>query len=342
MRRGVNKRMRKSIVEAGAAIVMPFLIIGLLLVIAFGVSCSGSGNRARGETSSAPVIAANSTSTARPAARDLELVDRFKALSRSAGGDLAVAVVHVESGRTIDVEGAKALPLYSVFKLPLAVTVLKAVADKRASLEQKVKVVPEDVAPGSQFNNDLWRQPVEKSVAELLEFSIVRSDNTSADKLLQLIGGPAAVTERMRALGYGNINIQYTTREIAAHRDKPNTGTASDLTHLLAQLQKGELLAGPHTELLLGFMRRALTGEHRLRANLPSGTVVADKSGTGEAGATTNDVGLITLPEGKGHLAIAVLISRSKLSPEEQEKLIADLARVAYDFYVSGQAEPRP
>jgi beta-lactamase class A len=241
----------------------------------------------------------------------------------------------VESGRTVEVAGAKALPLYSVFKLPLAVAVLKAVADKRVSLEHKVKVGPADVAPGSQFNTDLWRKPVEKNVAELLEFSIVRSDNTSSDKLLQLIGGPAAVTERMQGLGYANINIQYTTREFAARRDKPNTGTASDLAHLLARLQKGELLAGPPTELLLGFMRRALIGEHRLRGNLPSGTEVADKTGTGEAGATTNDVGLITLPVGKGHLAMAVLISGSKLSPEAQEKLIADLARAAYDSFVS-------
>ena len=86
------------------------------------------------------------------------------------------------------------MPLYSVFKLPLAVTVLKDVEEKQLLLDKKVRVTPEDVAPGSQFNADLWRKPVEKTVAELLELSIVRSDNTSSDKLLQLVGGPTAVT----------------------------------------------------------------------------------------------------------------------------------------------------
>ena len=81
-------------------------------------------------------------------------------------------------------------------------------------------------------------------------------------------------------------------------------------------------------------MERARTGgERRLRANLPAGSQVADKTGTGDD--ATNDVGLITLPAGSGHLAMAVLISGSKSSAETQEKLIAELARAAYDFYVS-------
>jgi beta-lactamase class A len=176
--------------------------------------------------------------------------------------------------------------------------------------------------------------PVEKTVAELLEFSIVRSDNTSTDMLLELIGGPAVVTERMHASGFSNIEIRYSSREFSAHPDKPNTGTASDFARLLAKLQQGELLQPTQLALLLGFMERSRTGgERRLRANLPAGTQVADKTGTGAG--TTNDVGLITLPEGKGHLAIAVLISRSKLSAEAQEKLIAELARAAYDHYLS-------
>jgi beta-lactamase class A len=105
---------------------------------------------------------------------------------------------------------------------------------------------------------------------------------------------------------------------------------------LLARLQQGEILQPPNVSLLLDFMTRAMTGgERRLRADLPAGTPVADKTGTGAPGSSTNDVGLITLPEGKGHLAMAVLLSGSKLPVESQEKLIAQLARAAYDSYVS-------
>lgn len=288
---------------------------------------------------SAPVAVSAQPQSAPLRAVDLhpieaELSQRLQTIGKDVNGDIGVAVIHVESGLSVEVDGGKVMPLYSVYKLPLAITILQEVEAKKLTLDQKVRVVPADVAPGSQFNADLWRQPVEKTVAELLESSIVRSDNTSTDKLLPLIGGPAGVTDRMRTLGVANINIKYSSREFAAHRDKPNTGTASDLAKLLAKLQKGELLQPAQLSLLLGFMEKARTGgERRIRANLPAGTQVAEKTGTGDG--TTNDVGLITLPDGKGHLAIAVLITRSKVSPEAQEKVIAELARAAYDALVA-------
>ncbi|HEU0252915.1 MAG TPA: hypothetical protein VFR12_07755, partial [Pyrinomonadaceae bacterium] len=72
-----------------------------------------------------------------------------------------------------------------------------------------------------------------------------------------------------------------------------------------------------------------------------AGTVVADKTGSGDkdaitrAAKATNDVGIITLPSGRGHTAIAVLVSESKLADADQEKLIAELARAAYDAYAA-------
>lgn len=314
-------------------------IAAIAILVISGIGITGCGGRSGALKRNSP-LASTTTPTQRPLIVEAELTERLKTLCDSAGGDIGVAVIHVETDQTVVLEGAKQLPLYSVFKLPLAIAVLQEVEAKRLPLDRKVRVTPDDVAPGAQFNTDLWHKPVDKTVAELLELSIVRSDNTSSDKLLELVGGPATVTARMRALGFSNINIQYTVREFAAQRDKPNTGTASDLARLLSILQKGEVLQSAQTEMLLGFLTRAMTGEHRLRGGLPAGTPVADKTGTGEAGSTTNDVGLITLPEGKGHLAMAVLISGSKLSADAQEKLIAGLARAAYDAYVTPSRTP--
>jgi beta-lactamase class A len=315
--------------------------VAAAILLKVGLSAQSPGQRA-GASNPAPTSAEN---TAQPQKQeesrkqeesvDGELSERLRKLCERAGAVVGVAVIHVETGRSAEVQGTVTLPLYSVFKLPLAVSVLKDVEENRLRLDQKVSVTPADVAPGWTGNSALWRKPVEKTVSELLELSIGRSDNTSSDKLLQLVGGPGRVTERMRALGFKNIDIHFSTREAAAERDKPNTGAASDLAHLLARLQKGEVLQPPQTTLLLGFMMRATTGERRLRGNLPPGTPVADKTGTGEPGTSTNDVGLITLPSGRGHLAMAVLVSGSKLPAAAQEKLIAELARAAYDAHVA-------
>lgn len=332
-------RIRNSVV----AIVGVLILVVAAVAFAAGLfksslSAQSRDNRAGAghiaSTVAAPV-AASATQTEQPSSVDAELTKRLQQICDRAGGIVGVAVIHVETGRAVELQGATPLPLYSVFKLPLAVVVLKEVEANRLRLDRKVLVTLAEVAPGWKGNKDLWRKPVERTVAELLELSLVRSDNTSSDKLLQLVGGPAMVTERMRSLGFEHIDIRSTVREFAAQGGTPNTGTASDLARLLAQLQKGAILQPPQLEVLLGLMTRAMTGERRLRGDLPAGTLVADKTGTGEPGSSTNDVGLITLPKGKGHLAMAVLVSGSKLADAAQEKIIAELARAAYDAHVS-------
>lgn len=275
---------------------------------------------------------------ARPApTSDARLVQQLRALSRSVGGAVGMAAIHVETGRTIEVPGRRPLPLYSVFKLPVAVAVLKDVDEGRLRLDQKLRITPAEVVPGSAENATLWPAPVERTIRELLELSIVRSDNTSADKLLEMAGGPGAVTRRLSALGVSGITIRRSVREFLPDRTHPhpNTASALDLARLLARLQRGEILQPASRDVLFGFMAQATTGLHRLRGGLPAGTPVGDKTGSGPGGSATNDVGIITLPEGKGHLAMAVLVSGSKRPVEAQEKLIADLARAVYDANVS-------
>ena len=199
---------------------------------------------------------------------------------------------------------------------------------------------------GTPGNTALWLKPVDVTIEQLIEFSIARSDNTSAEKLLQVVGGPLNVTERMRSLGFQNIDIHSTVAEYVKTRQNPNVGSADDLVKLLVQLHDGKILQPANQKLLIGFMERSFLGWNRLRGDLPRGTVVADKTGSGEKDAVTkvakatNDIGIITLPSGRGHLAMAVLVSGSKIPDADQEKVIADLARAAYDAYSTDSTKP--
>src|SRR5215213_9660569 len=274
-----------------------------------------------------------------------ELTRRLELICDTAQGTVGLSVVHIESGKTVSINGKSQLPLYSVFKLPLAIAVLKDMEENRLRLDQKIHVTPAEIVPGAPENTALWQKPVDVTIEQLIEVSISRSDNTSSDKLLQLIGGPLKVTDRMRSLGFKNLDIHSTGAEFVKTRKNPNTGSAEDLAKLLVQLHQGKILQPAQQNLLIGFMQRATTGLHRLRGDLPSGTIVADKTGSGEKDAvtrvakTTNDAGIITLPSDRGHLAIAVLVSGSKLSDAAQEKLIAQLARAAYDAYTTDVAK---
>ena len=274
------------------------------------------------------------TVAAEPRAAPRDLAGELALICERAKGRVGVSVVHVESGREVATGGEAALPLYSVFKLPLAVVVLKAIEREELSLDQEAVVEARDVAPGAASNTHKWRNlPVTLTVRQLLEFSLIDSDNTSSDKLLELVGGPAGVTRQIRALGFSGIDIRGSTKEIATAPRHPNHGSALSLARLLSGLQRGVVLRPAELAVLWNLMGRSQTGKHRLPASLPPGTPVVEKTGSGKAGSATNDVGVLTLPNEQGHLAIAVLITGSTLPAAEQERLIAEIGRTSFDAY---------
>jgi beta-lactamase class A len=281
---------------------------------------------------------ATTLTAAEPASPNAALATRAAAIIKATQGTVGFAVLHIESGQLTAVNGAQALPLYSVFKLPVAITVLREVAAGRMDLERKVHVEPgEALLGGSRDNDARWSRPVDTTVRELIGWSIVHSDNTSVDKLLELLGGPAPVMRTTTELGFPGVQVRSTVRGLrSAKGPHPNTASAEDLARLLAALHQGKLLKDPQRDVLLGFMNDAVTGLARIRGGLPEGTAVGDKTGTGPD--TVNDVGIVTLPNRGGHLAIAVLVTGSKRL-DATEKAIADLSRAAYDVYVP---PPRP
>src|SRR5262249_52876631 len=119
--------------------------------------------------------------------------------------------------------------------------------------------------------------------------------------------------------------------------DPRDTATADALVLLLRDAQQGRRLSPESRTRLLELMTRSRTGTARIRAGVPPKTPVADRAGLGAdlggRNARTNEVGLVTLPGGKGHLAIAVLIRGSDRDLAARERAIARIARAAYDHW---------
>jgi len=124
-------------------------------------------------------------------------------------------------------------------------------------------------------------------------------------------------------------------RKAAAARypdDPRDSATPADMARLLVNIHNHALHKEATAELLLDILRRCQTGDARLKGILPEGTVVAHKTGT--VGSTTNDVGIITLPDGAGHVAIAVFVKASEAPVAKRERAIAEIARAAHDYFL--------
>ena len=291
-------------------------------------------------------------------------------LTKAAGGTVGACAIHLETGRRVSLNGSERFPMASSYKIPIAVQLLTRVDQGEIKLDQMIEIKASDLHPGSGTLTDLFNKPgLALSVRNLLELMLLISDNSATDVVLRLAGGPDAVTARMRTLGIEGINVDRPTvrliadwigvqlppedkwspgmfatlaatlkpedRAAAARRfdaDPRDTSTPNAMSDLLARIYRKDLLKPDNAELLLDIMRRCRTGETRLKGILPERTEVAHKTGT--IGGTTNDVGIITLPDGAGHVAIAVFVKSSDKEVPQRERAIAEIARAAHDFFL--------
>lgn len=278
-------------------------------------------------------LAAQATAPAQPS-----LHDQIVRIAAQAHGRVSVACSAPGKPLNCGLDSSELLPMMSVYKLPIAVAVLHNVETGKLSLSQKLHFVPSDLIAPTGYSPLRDQHPhgaVNMTVEELLRRAIVDSDNVASDVLLRAIGGPDAAEKYLGSIVIYGIRI----RDYEADQDRNpqllyrNVGQARSLVLLLLRLAGRSPLTPEHTKLLLGWMASSHTGDQRLGALLPPGTVVASKTGTaGQDRSTvnaTNDVGLITLPNGS-RLAIAVLIADSTAPYAVRQRVIAEIARAIY------------
>ncbi len=250
-----------------------------------------------------------------------------------AGGTVGFAAMDLATGRKLGLHEHQRFPMQSVFKLPIAVEVLIQVETGRLDLGRVVKLGKADARGGLAGGITV---PGQRTIGELLEAMVVNSDNVACDKLLALLGGPRVVDARMRTLGVDGMTIRFSERQMGAGK-ADNTATPTAMLVLLGKIARRELgLSEAGANRLADLLVRVTTGGKRLKGALPPGTIVAHKTGTSrtEGGKTdaTNDVGLITMPNGN-LFAIAVFVHASPADETTREAVIAQLARAAYDTF---------
>ncbi|HEX8691888.1 MAG TPA: class A beta-lactamase [Longimicrobium sp.] len=290
---------------------------------------------------SAPAAAQCPAATPSPDATE-QLLRAVRARETEIGGRIGFHARHLESGASAGLHAGEPFFMSSVTKLPIAVRVLRQAGRGRIRLSDTVAIAAAEMSPGHSPLREAHPAGVSLTVEDLLRRAVSQSDNTASDALLRLAGGADSVTAELRRLGFPGVRVDrpYTRlgREVGGRiaageeRDSMTPGTA---TALLAALHGGRLLAPRESALLLGWMTRTANPATRIVAGVPEGTVVAHKTGTwgqpGERGpAAVNDVGIVTLPGGAGHLAVAIFVRNAAAPDTAVERAIAAITREAY------------
>jgi beta-lactamase class A len=214
----------------------------------------------------------------------------------------------------------------STFKLPLVAAVLQRVD---AGQEQLGRHVRYDQVAVLEYAPTTSRHVADGlSVEQLCEASVVVSDNTAANLLLETIGGPAGMTKFFRSIGDATSRLDRNEPMLnaAIEGDERDTTTPSAMLASMHELLMGTTLSAASRERLHGWLVATTTGGKRLRAGLPADFRVGDKTGTGNNGAT-NDLA-IAWPKAKPPLLIAAYSVGSSASTERLSQVLASAARL--------------
>jgi beta-lactamase class A len=298
--------------------------------------------------------------------------DQLRRITRRVGGEIGVAAIHLETGARISYNGDRRFPMASVSKVPMAVAFLRRVDEGEIDLREDLVVPVTDFRPGySPLASWSGGKAERATVDSLFRLMIEVSDNTATDVVLRMAGGPSEVMRHLRELGIYEVDVDrseartfadlsgipdsvpetqlyryryFRMRDAlpAEHRqqarlqfgdDPRDTATPDGMADLLSLIHTGEGLNAESRDYLLNSMLASRSGPRRIKGLLPRGTPVAHKTGT-IAGAI-NDVGIITLPDGAGHVAIAVFVYTFNRTEWRRERTIAEVARLVYDYFLT-------
>jgi beta-lactamase class A len=248
------------------------------------------------------------------------------ALENETEGRLGLVILDTSTGARFAHRQNERFPMCSTFKLPLAAAVLGQTDLNRERLDRAVAIGESDIVAHSPVTK--LRVGGSATVAELCEATMTESDNAAANLLLPIVGGPAGMTRFMRGFDGGVSRLDRIEPALNESRrgDPRDTTTPAAMIAMLQRLALGSVLSPPSRERLVGWMLANKTGAKRLRAGLPAGWRIGDKTGAG-ANGSDNEVAILW-PPNRPPILVAAYLTRTPLPFQQTNAIHARLARL--------------
>ncbi len=274
--------------------------------------------------------AAVATCTIRSASAAEDAVARLAQLERRDGGMLGVEVRDTATGRRFGHRADERFPMCSTFKVLAAAAVLARVDAGSVRLDHVLPLREADLLSYAPVSRTAFQEGRGLTVAEACEAAVVWSDNTAANLQFALLGGPMELTRWVRGTGDAVTRFDRTETDLntSIPGDPRDTTSPVAMRETLARILLGTVLTPESRARLEGWMVGGQTGFKRLRAGLPAGWVVGDKTGTGGGDTGTyNDVAIIR-PPGRAPLVATVYLTRATVPQEVCDAAHAEIGRL--------------
>lgn len=187
-------------------------------------------------------------------------------------------------------------------KLPIAVSLIKAVEDKNHDFLDKIKIESKDKVYGTGIIHEFSER--EYTLFELLVAMLIQSDNTAANKIIDILTMDK-INEDIKGMGLRNTVLnRKTTDERNAKDEIENITSALDLSKIWKHLYNGTYLNKENSQMLIDILMRQQI-KNKLALYIPDDLKYEISSKTGDKAGVENDTQLIRLS--KGNFSFTVL-----------------------------------
>ncbi|MFS0750512.1 class A beta-lactamase [Oceanobacillus sp. 1P07AA] len=256
--------------------------------------------------------------------------EAFKKLEEEFDVKLGVYAIDTGEDKEISFRENDRFAYTSTFKPLAAGAVLQTKSDEE--LQEVIRYTEEDLVTYSPITEQYVDEGM--TLVEISDAAIRYSDNTAGNLLLEAIGGPDDLESVLRDIGDETIEMERYETELneATPGDIRDTSTPKAMANTLQQYVLKDTLDADRKELLTNMLINNTTGDALIRAGVPEGWTVGDKTGAGGYG-TRNDIGIIW-PEGnKEPIVIAIMSSRSEEDAEYDDKLIEKATEIVVEEF---------
>lgn len=276
-------------------------------------SMDGAAAESRGMTALVPLITLMLSLGVAPG-------PTFAGLEAEHDARLGVYAVDTGTGRTVAYHADQRFAYASTVKALAAAAVLDRTTD--AGMDRVVHYTRADLvdySPVTELHVDQGMQ-----LDDVAEAAITVSDNTAGNLLFRALGGPRGLQHELRAIGDRTTSVDRVEPELntAVPGDRRDTSTPRALAADLRAYTLGRELCPGDRGRLVAWLRATATGDNTIRAGVPAGWTVGDKTGTAAYGSR-NDIAVVWPPAG-APIVLAILTTHDDPAATPDDKLVAD------------------
>lgn len=255
------------------------------------------------------------------------LQKQFAHLEAISGGHLGIAAINTGNQQRIEYRANESFPMGCTSKVIGVAAILKQNRQNKQLLHQRINYTK------SVTTN--WMPITEKhftdgmTVSELCAAAISYSDNTAMNLLAKKLGGPAGINKFARSIQdeYFKLDHWWPREGLASPTSKQDATTPAAMTKSFQQIVLGNVLAKPQRDMLLTWLKQNTTGDKRIRAGVPNGWLVGDKTGTGFYYGETNDIAVIWPPQCPP-IVVSIYYYNNKKAAPKRDDILASAARI--------------